>query len=332
MTNSRNGSPAPLRIGLIDMNNGVANEAIRCFKGIIAQFGKKARAANPGLKTEIAHVQPRNLAEKPPADCDLYLSSGGPGSPLDGYDEPWAADYRRFLDGLLAEGSQGSDATRALFVVCHSFELCVMHFGIARMEPRPARKFGVMPVYMTEEGLVSPLLSCFGDRLFAFEHRSWQAIGLEEGKLRAMGGELWARESRDGQSNKGEGLLGFRFCRNIEGTLFHPEADRAGALAWIARPDQAAAVVDAYGEELYLRMLRTLDDPMRLARTYALLIPGWLARRFNALALARGWQRLDPPRYDANDEATLRAFGTPPGRHRSEPPVSMPVEIPTEGV
>ena len=67
----------------------------------------------------------------------------------------------------------------------------------------------------------------------------------------------------------------------------------------------AAKVVEAYGELTYRRMLTTLDDPMRLARTFALLIPGWLARRFNALAPSRGWNPVEPPVWD---EAAQAAF------------------------
>lgn len=61
----------------------------------------------------------------------------------------------------------------------------------------------------------------------------------------------------------------------------------------------AAAVIEAFGEVTYRRMLKTLDDPQRLARTYALLIPGWLVRSFNALAPARGWNPLPEPHHDA---------------------------------
>ncbi|MFN7971800.1 MAG: hypothetical protein U0166_05560 [Acidobacteriota bacterium] len=321
--------PSPFSVCLIDMNNGVENQGIRCFKGIVDRFFETVRAANPGIPITFSHVEPRNRGEAPPEAADLYLSSGGPGSPYDGYDDPWCVDYRKFLDALAAEGLAHPEGARSLFAVCHSFELCVMHFQVARMTQRPTRKFGVMPVYMTDEGLASPLLSVFGDRLFAFEHRSWQAVDLDTTKLAALRGKLWARESRDGHS-KGEGLLSFLFAPNIEGTLFHPEADRAGALAWIARPDQAAAVIEAYGELTYLRMLKTLDDPTRLARTYALLLPGWLTRRFNALAPARGWTGVAAPAYD---ETTRSSFGRPPGHTETaadgEP---LLIELSREGV
>ena len=42
-------------------------------------------------------------------------------------------------------------------------------------------------------------------------------------------------------------------------------------------------------------MMKTLDDPSRLARTYALLIPGWLTSRFNQLALRRGLRGIPAP-------------------------------------
>jgi GMP synthase-like glutamine amidotransferase len=321
---SSNGEQA-LRVCLVDMNNGVDNQGIRCFKGLIRQFFQRVRVANPRVETELLHVQPRNLGEVPPDDCALYISSGGPGSPFDGYDEPWCLGYRKLLDGLVTEGLERGDAARGSFVVCFSYELVAIHLDVAIIEPRPTRKFGIMPVYMTESGMASPLLSPFGDRLFAWEHRSWQAVDLDEEKLDTLRGELWARESRDGVS-KGPCLLALRFAPNIEGTIFHPEADRAGALAWISRSDQAQEVIEAYGEITYLRMLKTLDDPMRLARTYALLVPRWLARRFNGMAQSKGWNRIDPPMYD---ETTMTSFGKPPG-DRAVEPAGRP-ELPREG-
>jgi homoserine O-succinyltransferase/O-acetyltransferase len=296
-----------LRIGLIDMNNGVPNQAVRSFRSIIAAFAERARARNPGLSVTTAHVQPRNLGEVPPPDCDLYLSTGGPDSPVDGFKESWAPGVRTFFDRIVDGQQQRGSSAPSLFVVCYSFELAVMHFGVAAMLPRE-RKFGIMPVYPTEEGLASPLFAPFGDRLFVWEHRSWQAVELDEKRLSALGGRLLARESRDGHT-KGRGLMAFRFTQGVEGTIFHPEADRPGVLNWIERPEQAKSVIETYGELVYRRMCKTIDDPTRLARTYALLLPGWMARTFNALALDRDWAPVDMPTYDA--ALGLDAFGRP---------------------
>jgi len=83
------------------MNNGVANEAIRCFRRLLTAFVGRVRAANPRLTVHLEHVQPRNLGELPTHDVDLFLSTGGPGSPHDGWDERWCTGYRTFLDWMM---------------------------------------------------------------------------------------------------------------------------------------------------------------------------------------------------------------------------------------
>lgn len=296
----------PLRLCIIDMNNAHVNQAMRCMRGIVSIFFAQVVAENPGLTCERVEVSPRDTNDAVPRDCDLYLSSGGPGSPFDGDGQPWADDYGRFSEGLVESCIRGGADQRAMFAICYSFEMVVRHFKLAHIGPRAERKFGVMPIYTTTEGQAHPLLSAFGDRLFAFEHRNWEAIDLDEPKLRSLGGELLARESRDGVS-KGRAILGLDVAPGIEAVQFHPEADRPGVMNWVARPEQAAAFKAQYGEMTYQAMLRTLDDPRRLARTYALVIPGWLARRFNVLAPSRGYAPIPAPTGDVGD-----AFASPP--------------------
>jgi GMP synthase-like glutamine amidotransferase len=283
----------PLRLCIVDMNNGHVNQAMRCYRGLAATFFERVREHNPDLDCELVEVSPRDTNNTIPRDCDLYVSSGGPGSPYDGDGEPWTFDYARFIDQVVESVIQGGADQRALFAICYSFEVVVRHYKLAEVVPRIERKFGIMPVYTTPEGQRHPLLSPFGDRLFAFEHRNWEAVDLDQKKLASMGGELLARESRDGVS-KGRGILGLDVAPGIEAVQFHPEADRPGVVNWISRPEQAAAFKATYGEVTYQAMLRTLDDPRRLARTYTLVIPGWMTRRFNALAPHRGYNPLSP--------------------------------------
>lgn len=287
---------SPLRLCLVDMNNGVANQATRCFRRIFDAFSQKVRVANPGLEITFKHVQPRNLGELPDQDVDLVMSSGGPGSPFDGYEDAWCTGYRKFLDSVIERNLQNAIRAPSLFVVCHSFEIAVTHFAVAEMTKRDTLKFGVMPAYITEPGMRSELFRPFDDRLFVWEHRSWQAVNLDERRLEQLGGELWAVESRPGGSiDKGPANMAFKFAPGIQGTQFHPEADMPGVMAWINRPEHAADLRDAYGNALYERMIQTLKNPMRLARTFALLLPGWLARRFNEIAEDRELQKIELP-------------------------------------
>ena len=296
-----------LRIGVIDMNAGHTNEAIRCIGRLIDQFSERVRRANPDVVCESVRVSPRDTKDVPPGDCHLYLCSGGPGSPFDGDGETWVDDFGRLLDGIVDDNT-GNAGSRAAFCICYSFEMAVRHFNVAEVAPRATRKFGVMPVYTTEQGRSHPLLSAFGERLFAFEHRNWEAIHADEAQLARLGGRVLAQESRDGFS-KGAALMGIDFAPGIEGVQFHPEADRPGVMSWVSRPEQAEAFKQAYGITTYERMLKTLDDPQRLARTFALLIPGWMTRRFNALATHRGWRPLSPP---VQDMSTFGSIMPPP--------------------
>lgn len=302
------GSNRPLRVCLIDMNNGHENQAIRCFRSLISHFGEHMRRSNPELGLEVVYVSPRDKQDVPPRDCDLYLSSGGPGSPFDGDGDPWFKGYAGFLDWMVECNLATPGQAPGLFGVCYSFEMIVRHFAVATMAPRASRKFGVMPVYTTASGREHPLLTPFHDRLFAFEHRNWEAIDPDLDRLAKLGGSILAQESREGQDDKGRAVLALDAAPGVETVQFHPEADRAGVVAWVSRPDQAAAFREAYGDLTYERMLKTLDDPNRLARTFALLIPGWMVRKFNGLAPARGWNALPPAAQD------LSAFETKSAR------------------
>ena len=293
-------SKSELKLCLVDMNNGLPNQAIRCFKRIIAAFTENVARVNPRLTVSLAHVQLRNLCELPPADSDLVLSSGGPGSPFDGYEDPWCKGYRSFVDSVIDRNMAEDGRGPSMLAICHSFEIVAHHLKVAQVQPRASRKFGVMPVYMTEAGQRSPLLKEFGDRLFAFEHRNFEVVDLDEKRLAELQGELLARESRDGLS-KGKGLVAFKMGPGVEGTQFHPEADRTGVVTWIKKPEMAEAFKDAYGEETYEQMMDTVDDPSRLARTFALIVPGWLHRRFDLLAARRGWVALGPPAQDLGE-------------------------------
>ncbi len=280
------------------MNNGVANQATRCFRRIVDAFTKRVHKANPHVEVMFHHVQPRNLGELPSHEDDIVLSSGGPGSPFDGYDDAWCVGYRDFLDWVVEQNIKSAHTSVKVMVVCHSFEISVVHFKVAEMQKRASLKFGLMPAYMTAHGERADFLAPFGYRLFCWEHRNWEAVGLDAHRLAKLGGSLFAKETHEAGSHKGDALLALRFAPGVDGTQFHPEADKPGVLNWIERPEHKVAVENAYGAALYERMIKSLNNPERLAKTFALLIPGWLTYRFNELAPSRGWKPLDAPVQD----------------------------------
>lgn len=288
--------PPRLRVCLVDMNNGVANQATRCFRRLVDTFSARVTEANPSLDVVFKHVQPRNLGELPEHDTDIVLSSGGPGAPTDGYEDKWCTEYRKFLDGVVTANATRPLHAPKVLLICHSFEIGVLHFGLARMEQRPTKKFGLMPAYMTPEGEATDFLRPFGYRLFSWEHRDWEAVGLDEERLRELGGAVLATETHHTHEvHKGDALLALRFANGMDGTQFHPEADKPGVMAWVDKPESQEALRKAYGSALFERMVKSVTNRDRLAKTFALLIPGWLTYRFNELAPDRGWTPLAPP-------------------------------------
>lgn len=282
-----------VRVCIIDMNAGVKNEAIRCLRGHVDSFAEEVRQANPKLRVERVEVSPRDRGDRILRDADFYLASGGPGSPFDADGASWDADVRAFLDEIVSQPAGAP--LRSLFAICYSFELVVRHFDVASLVKRESKKFGVMPAYTTARGRAHPMLAPFGDRIFAFEHRNWDALDVDHTRLSALGGASLARESREGLSDKGEGMLALHLGEALESTLFHPEADRAGIRAWIDDPDHEAAFREAYGDVTHERMIRTVDNPERIDRTHRVVLPSWFRRRFASLAEHRGWAPLEVP-------------------------------------
>lgn len=288
-----------VRIGLVDMNNGVPNQAMRCFRRILDRFEERVRERNPGIVFHRQVLEPRNRGDIPRGPYDFVLSTGGPGSPFEGIEEPWGVGYFKFLQDVYDRNQRDAATAPKLLAVCHSFELAVIHFRVAEMRKRDTLKFGLMPAYITRAGREIDYFKAFDDRLFTWEYRWWQAVDPDPGRLRELGGRILAQESReDGTSDKGEAILALSFAEGIDGTQFHPEADKLGVLEWMRMAEHAERLKAQYSEELYERMLKSLNDETRLARTHALFVPGWLTYRFNDFARERGLVALPTPELD----------------------------------
>src|SRR5262245_38439177 len=60
MESKRLAGQQPLRVCLVDMNNGHENQAMRCLRLIATQFHGHAAKWNPGLELRIDHVSTRD--------------------------------------------------------------------------------------------------------------------------------------------------------------------------------------------------------------------------------------------------------------------------------
>ena len=86
------GDKNELKIAILDLYEGHANQGMRCIREIINQYSETNQI---NISWDEFDVRLKN--EVPDLSYDLYISSGGPGSPLDTVDTDWEKEYFRWL-------------------------------------------------------------------------------------------------------------------------------------------------------------------------------------------------------------------------------------------
>ena len=153
-------SERPIRVAVLDLYKGQPNQGMRCIRQLIA-----------GRGFDITEFDVRGEAQAvPDLSFDIYISSGGPGSPFDGAGEAWEAAYFSLLDQVWSH-NQTSDDKKFFLAICHSFQLMCIHFDLAEVQPRKSGSFGILPVHHTDEGLADPLLGRLPDPFYNADFR-----------------------------------------------------------------------------------------------------------------------------------------------------------------
>ncbi len=267
----------PLKIAILDMYNDFPNEGMRCIRQLVRQ----AQADSPvALTYDVFNVRARQ--ELPGLDYDIYLSSGGPGSPLPS-DEPWEAPYFALIDSLFA-WNRTPARKKHVFLICHSFQLVSRHLGVGVVSKRKSTSFGIFPIHQTEAGQRDPLLRALAEPFFAVDSRDYQLVQPDAARMAELGVEVLALEKDRAHVPLERALMALRFSPEVAGTQFHPEADGEGMLRHFQTPEKREQIVANHGEAKYHDMLRLLQNPEAIERTESVIIPTFLRRAIAALA------------------------------------------------
>src|SRR5215831_3947977 len=140
-----------IRIAILDLYNRAQNEGMRGIRSLLYMESKRTDAR---LRWDIYEV--RNAEQLPGIDYDVYISSGGPGSPLE-TGEAWEKKYFNLIDRLWEYNRTHPDHKKHVFFICHSFELICRHWKVGEVTKRRSPAFGVFPMHKTEEGMREPL-------------------------------------------------------------------------------------------------------------------------------------------------------------------------------
>lgn len=269
-----------VRIAILDMNNGARNIGIRNIKRIIDQFSHKVRAVHLQVDFEVNHFHVRDRNEIPDASFDIYISSGGPGSPLLDDGKECEIKFFNLLDQLIDHNAT-KENKKFVFGICHSFQMMAKKFAVAEISKRENRYVGVVPIVQTPEGQKDVLFEGLQEKFYAFDNRDWQVINPDHQKLQQLGASILSYES-DGHEI-GEAITAIRYTPEIESVQFHPEAERHGILMRFADPGEKQLIVEMLGEAKFDELIQSLNNPNMLMRTYKTILPGFLWRSYNQL-------------------------------------------------
>ena len=266
-----------LRVAVIDMNNGAPNQGMRGIQEILSRFKNDN---NVNLSFDIFDL--RQKGEIPGMDYDAYISSGGPGSPLESEGEKWENDFYQLLDQIESFNASG-DEKKYAFLICHSFQLACRKFKLGNVTGRRSNAFGIFPITLTEDGACDEIFDGITNPFFSVDSRDWQVIEPDFDAFEKKGAKLLAIEKERKHVNLERCMMSIRFSDEIIGTQFHPEADPVGMKMYLLQDERKKAIVDLHGEEKYFDMLNSLDDPSRIVLTQSIILPNFLNKAIGNL-------------------------------------------------
>jgi homoserine O-succinyltransferase len=262
-----------IRVAILDLYQGELNQGMRCLRELLDSW---SREKNLPLEWDEFDVRLKN--EVPDLSYDIYISSGGPGSPLESEGSAWETAYFKWLNEI-EEWNNNPDALpkKFVFFICHSFQLVSRHYKVGEISKRRSTAFGVFPVHVLAEGQRDPVFSGLGDPFYVVDSRDWQLIRPDFNRLNEIGAIILGIEKYRPHVPLDQAIMGIRFNEYMIGTQFHPEADAEGMSVHLQSEEKKKTVIENYGEEKWKSMIEGLKDPEKIQNTYSHIIPNFLS-------------------------------------------------------
>ncbi|MBS1511587.1 MAG: GMP synthase [Bacteroidetes bacterium] len=268
-----------VRVAILDMNEGKPNQGMRCIREILNQFGD----ANH-LDLDWDEFEVRLDQQTPSLDFDIYISSGGPGSPLESEGSDWEKVYFNWLENVLHwNASDANVQKKKVFFICHSYQLACRHFKIATVCKRKSTAFGVFPVHLLPSGNDELVFNGLKNPFYSVDSRDFQVIEPNHNRLHQMGASILAIEKERPHIPLERAIMAIRFNEHMIGTQFHPEADAVGMSMHLQTEEKKKTVIENYGQEKWASMIEHLNDPDKIMWTYAHILPNFLSQAVESM-------------------------------------------------
>jgi len=265
-------SKQKLRLAILDMNNGVPNKGLGCIVDIAKTYQEE-------IDYQVFDVRAKN--EIPDTSYQIYISSGGPGSPLE--KGPWRTPYLDLIQQLWEFNQSSEDEKKRVFFICYSFQVVCDYFELGSIKPRKSTSFGVLPVHKTKMGKTDILLEGLDDPYYAFDSRSWQLIQPRLKVFQEHGATILSLEKIRTHVEYERAIMAVRFSEEFVGTQFHPEAEPHDLKSYFSDEENKARIIESVGKKRYNKLINRMDDMDKVAETYQTILPKFIGNALHQI-------------------------------------------------
>ena len=251
----------PIKIAIIDMYDDTSNLGMACIVDIINHWSKLRE-----IEMEYQIFPLRHKGEIPDYSFDIYLSSGGPGSPIDSAGSTWDNLYVNWLQHMLL-------IKKPVLLICHSFQIACRHFNFGNVCLRKSTQIGVLPVHPLAD---DPIFTNLNDPFYTLESRLYQIIAPNDENINALGAKIIALEKHRPHVPLERAIMAIKFSDKMYGVQFHPEGEKNVLLDFFNEEKMKKNIIDKFGEQKWEVIISKLNDPEKLPKTHAHFIPNFL--------------------------------------------------------
>ena len=181
-----------IRIAILDLYEGRENQGMRGIREIVSHFGE-----SHDLNIVSKEFDVRRKDELPGLDFDIYISSGGPGSPVESEGLAWDTHYFEWLSMIEQWNNDPENSKKKyIFFICHSFQLACRYFKIVDLTKRKSTAFGVFPVHLLENSKDESVFEGMPDPFYAVDSRDYQAIRPDHARIKKWAPRYYASKKK----------------------------------------------------------------------------------------------------------------------------------------
>ena len=199
-------------LAILDMNNDAPNQGLRCIEEIVQTYVDV-------LDYKIYNIRGKN--EIPDTSYDIYISSGGPDSPLE--EGEWRKPYLNLMQQLWDINKTVTPHKKHVFFICYSFQVICHYFELGTIKPRRSTSFGILRVHKTQHGKKDFILKGLPDPYFAVDSRDFQLIQPKLKVFKEHGAKILSLEKIRTHVELERAIMAVRFSNEFIGTQYHPD-------------------------------------------------------------------------------------------------------------